>query len=56
MHLFLTKVAVKSCIYAQAFETTVIYSSDLFTYNAKYFQTFYLGKNGDYLPTVCVEC
>jgi len=39
MHLFLTKVAVKTCIYAQAFQTTVIYSSDLFTYNAKYFQT-----------------
>jgi len=37
--LFLTKVSVKSCIYAQAFQTTVIYSSDLFTYNAKYFQT-----------------
>ena len=40
MHLFLTKVAVISCIYAQAFKTTVIYSSYLFTYNAKYFQTF----------------
>jgi len=39
MHSFLTKVAVKSCIHAQAFQTTVIYSSDLFTYNAKYFQT-----------------
>jgi len=39
MHLFFTKVAVKSCICAQAFYTTVIYSSDLFTYNAKYFQT-----------------
>jgi len=39
MLLFLTKVSVKSCIYAQAFYTTVIYSSDLFTYNAKYFQT-----------------
>jgi len=40
MHLFLTKVAVKSDIYAQAFHTTVIYSSDLITCNAKYFQTF----------------
>jgi len=39
MHLFLTKVAVKSCIYAQTFQMTVIYSSDLFTYNARYFQT-----------------
>jgi len=39
MHLFLTKVAVKSGISAQAFYTTVIYSSDLFTSNAKYFQT-----------------
>jgi len=39
MHLFFTKVAVKSCIYAQAFQTTVIYSGDLFTYDAKYFQT-----------------
>jgi len=38
MHLFLTKVALKSSIYAQAFQTTVIYSSDLFTDNAKYFQ------------------
>ena len=41
MHLFLTKIAVKSCIYAQAFQTTVIYSSDLFTYNAKFFQTLF---------------
>jgi len=39
MHLFLTKVAVKSGISAQAFYTTAIYSSDLFTSNAKYFQT-----------------
>ena len=39
MNLFLTQVAIKSCIYAQALQTTVIYSSDLFTYNAKYFQT-----------------
>jgi len=39
MPLFSTKVAVKSCFYAQAFYTTVIYSSDLFTYNTKYFQT-----------------
>ena len=39
MHLILTKVAVKCCIYAQAFQTTVIYPSDLFTSNAKYFQT-----------------
>jgi len=30
----------------------VIYSSDLFTYNAKYFQTL----SGDHLPTVCVAC
>jgi len=41
MHLFLTKVTVKSCIYAQAFWTTVIHSSDLFTYNAKYFQILF---------------
>ena len=41
MHLLLTKVTVKSCIYAQAFQTTVIYSSDLFTYNAKSFQTLF---------------
>ena len=39
LHLFLRKVAVKSCIYAQALETTGIYSGDLFAYNAKYFQT-----------------
>jgi len=39
MHLFLTQVAVKSCIYAPAFQTTVSYLSDIFTYNAKYFQT-----------------
>ena len=38
MRLFLTKVA-KSCIYSQTLKTTVIYSSDLFTYNAKYLQT-----------------
>jgi len=31
MHSFLTKVAVKSGIYAKAFYTTVICSSDLFT-------------------------
>jgi len=31
--------AVKSCIYAQALETKVIYSSDLFAYNARYLQT-----------------
>ena len=37
-HLFLAKVA-KSCIYSQTLKTTVIYSSDLFTYNAKYLQT-----------------
>ena len=29
LHLFLTKIAVKSCIYAQAFHITVIYSSNL---------------------------
>ena len=39
LHLFLTNVAVRSGIYAQASYTIVIYSSDLFTYNAKYFQT-----------------
>jgi len=39
MHLSSTKVAVKSCIYAEAFQMTVIYSSDLFTYNAECFQT-----------------
>jgi len=37
--VFLTKVAIKSGIYAQASYRTVIYSSDVFTYNAKYFQT-----------------
>ena len=40
LHLFLTKVA-KSCIYAQTFQTTAIYSSDLFTNNAKYLQTLF---------------
>jgi len=30
----------------------VIYSSDLFTYNAKCFQPLYLARNGDHLPTV----
>jgi len=39
IHLFLTNVTVKSSIYAQAFYMTVIYSSDLLRYNAKYFQT-----------------
>ena len=39
MHLLLTKVAVKTGIYAKAFYTTVIYSSDLFTYNAEYRKT-----------------
>jgi len=34
---------------------TVLYSSDLFTYYAKYFQTL-SGENGDCLPTVCVAC
>ena len=38
LQLFLTKVA-KSCIYSQALKTTVIYSRDLFTCNAKYLQT-----------------
>ena len=38
LHLFLTKVA-KSCIYSQTLKTTVIYSSDLFAYYAKYLQT-----------------
>jgi len=52
MHLFLTKVAVKSWIYPKAFGTTVIYSSDLCTYNATYFQTLYVARNGDHLPTV----
>ena len=40
MHLFFAKVA-KSCIYSQTLKTTVIYSSDLFTYNAKYLQTLF---------------
>jgi len=31
LHSFLTKV-VKSCIYAQTIDTTVIYSIDLFIY------------------------
>jgi len=39
VHLLLTKVAVKTGIYAKAFYTTVIYSSDLFTYNAEYRET-----------------
>ena len=38
MHLFSTEVA-KSCISAQTFLTTVIYSGDLFTYNAIYLKT-----------------
>ena len=38
MHLFLTEVA-KICISAQTFLTTVIYSGDLFTYNAIYLKT-----------------
>ena len=38
LHLVLTKVA-KSCSYLQTLNTTVIYSSDLFFYNAKYLQT-----------------
>ena len=38
LHVFLTKVA-KSCIYAQTLKTTVVYSNDLLTYNAKYLQT-----------------
>ena len=54
LHLFLTKVA-KSCIHSQTLKTRVIYSSDLLTYNAKYFQ-HYLGRNGDLLPTVCLAC
>ena len=37
LHLFLMKVA-KSCIYSQTLKTAEIYSSDLFTYNAKYLQ------------------
>jgi len=41
MHLFVKKVAVKSGIYAQAFYRKVICSSDLFTHNAKYFQTLF---------------
>ena len=32
MYLFLTKVAIKSCIDAKAFYTAVIYSSDSFTF------------------------
>jgi len=39
MPLYSTKLAVKSCIYAHVFQATVIYTSDLFTYNAEYFQT-----------------
>ena len=38
LHLFVTNVAVRSGIYVQASYTIVIYSSDLFAYNAKYFQ------------------
>ena len=30
----------ESCIYSQTLKTTVIYSSNLFTYNAKYLPTF----------------
>jgi len=55
MHLYLTKVAVKSGIYAKAFYTTVVYSTDLFTCNAEYRETL-SGENGDHLPTVCVSC
>jgi len=55
MHLYLTKVAVKSGIYAKAFYPTVVYSTDLFTCNAEYRETL-SGENGDHLPTVCVSC
>jgi len=34
----------KSCIYAQTFQTTVVYSSDLFTHNAKCLPTLFLAK------------
>jgi len=39
MHLHFTKVAVKRCYYAHAFQTIVICSSNEFTCNAQYFQT-----------------
>jgi len=48
LHLFSTKVALN----AQKMQTAVICSSDLFTYNAKYFQTF-LGRNGIVLGWGC---
>ena len=34
----------ESCIYLQTLKTTVIYSSNLFTYNAKYLPTFLGGE------------
>jgi len=48
LHLFLTKVA-KSFISAQTIYTTVIYSSYLFTHNAKYLQTILLANSKSYL-------
>jgi len=53
IHLFFTKVAVKSEIYAQVFYTTVIYSSVLFTGNAKYFQTLSGEKWRSFANSLC---
>ena len=53
IHLFLTKVAVKSYIYAQAFWTTMIYSSNLFTCNTKYFQTLFGEKWWSFAYSLC---
>jgi len=55
MHLFLTKVAVKSCIYAREFSTTVIDSSD-FLHIMLNISKHYLARNGDLLPAVCAAC
>ena len=44
LHIFLTKVAAKSCIYAKALGTTGVNSRYLFTYYAKYFQTLAVEK------------
>jgi len=44
VHLLFKKVAVKSGIYAHAFYTTVIYSSDLFTYLDELFEQIYTAK------------
>jgi len=58
MHLFLTKVTVKSCIYTQAFvwfKMTVTYSV-IYLYLMLNISKHSLGRNGDLLPKICVAC